>query len=271
MISVPSPETRTRRTYDHRLREHVVRAGARSLGHGLTIPRSTVSTWQRRGLRPVVTVEVLEQYRQQLLDSIARLDRRARILAAVVRLLLALLRVSKFNLDGRRLPECAAKANILRSIESAQPWLALDVILRVLRLEPARYHAWRHASAACALDDRPSCPRTNPGQLAVAEVATVKAMVLAPEHRHMPLRTLALYAQRLGKVFASVTTWAKLVREHGWRRPRHRLHPAKPTVGVRATQPNEAWHVDTTVIRLLDGTRAYIHAAIDNFSRKILA
>jgi putative transposase len=39
---------------------------------------------------------------------------------------------------------------------------------------------------------------------------------------------------------------------------------------VRATQPNEAWHVDTTVIKLLDRTRAHIHATIDNFSRKIL-
>ncbi len=35
--------------------------------------------------------------------------------------------------------------------------------------------------------------------------------------------------------------------------------------------PNEAWHVDTTVIRLLDGTRAYVYAVIDNFSRRILA
>ena len=137
--------------------------------------------------------------------------------------------------------------------------------------EPARYHAWRHASAACALDDRPSCPRTSPGQLTVAEVAIVKTMVLAPEHRHMQLRTLALYAQRIGKVFASASTWAKFVRERGWRRPRQRVHPRKPTVGVRATQPNETWHVDTTVIKLLDGTRAYIHAAIDNFFRKILA
>jgi putative transposase len=31
------------------------------------------------------------------------------------------------------------------------------------------------------------------------------------------------------------------------------------------------WHIDTTVIRLLDGTRAYAHAVIDNFSRRILA
>jgi transposase InsO family protein len=31
------------------------------------------------------------------------------------------------------------------------------------------------------------------------------------------------------------------------------------------------WHIDTTVIRLLDGTCAYLHAVIDNFSRRILA
>jgi transposase InsO family protein len=34
---------------------------------------------------------------------------------------------------------------------------------------------------------------------------------------------------------------------------------------------DEVWHIDTTVIRLLDGSRAYVHAVIDNFSRRILA
>jgi transposase InsO family protein len=49
------------------------------------------------------------------------------------------------------------------------------------------------------------------------------------------------------------------------------VHPAKPKVGLRTTRPNEVWHIDTTVIRLLDGSRAYLHAVIDNFSRRILA
>jgi putative transposase len=31
------------------------------------------------------------------------------------------------------------------------------------------------------------------------------------------------------------------------------------------------WHIDTTVIRLLDGRRVFLHAVIDNFSRRILA
>jgi putative transposase len=31
------------------------------------------------------------------------------------------------------------------------------------------------------------------------------------------------------------------------------------------------WHIDTTVIRVHDGPRVYLHAVIDNFSRRILA
>lgn len=62
-----------------------------------------------------------------------------------------------------------------------------------------------------------------------------------------------------------------MIREHGWRRPRLRVHPAKPKIGVRAERPNELWHIDTTILRLLGGTKAYIHAAIDNFSCRILA
>jgi len=72
-------------------------------------------------------------------------------------------------------------------------------------------------------------------------------------------------------VFASPTTWYRLARDHGWRRRRQRVHPAKPKIGIRASHPNEIWHVDTTVIRLLDGSRAYLHAIIDNFFRRILA
>jgi transposase InsO family protein len=41
--------------------------------------------------------------------------------------------------------------------------------------------------------------------------------------------------------------------------------------GVRATKPNEYWHIDVTIIKLLDGTKVYLHAVIDNLSRRILA
>ena len=61
-------------------------------------------------------------------------------------------------------------------------------------------------------------------------------------------------------------------------RPAKRLapHPApgapgETDRGPSTTRADEMWHIDTTVIRLLDGTRAYLPAVIDNFSRRILA
>jgi transposase InsO family protein len=124
---------------------------------------------------------------------------------------------------------------------------------------------------ACARDDQSSCPHTSPHRLTASEVRTIEDMVTAPEYRHVPTGTLAVLAQRLGKVWASPSSWYHLVRKFGWRRPRLRVHPAKPTVGLRTTRADELWHIDTTIIRLLDGTRAYLQAVIDNFSRRILA
>ena len=94
-----------RRAYDHRLREHVYRTGARSLGHRVHVPRSTLSSWKRRGLRPVVSLETFGHDCQQLLGTIEKLEKRTRILAATVRLLLALRRASGFRLTGERLPD----------------------------------------------------------------------------------------------------------------------------------------------------------------------
>ena len=121
--------------------------------------------------------------------------------------------------------------------------------LRIARLSPARYHGWRRAETRCELDDRSSCPRSKPTRLAAAEVRSVKEMVESDDHRHLSLRGLARHAQRIGRVVASPSTWSRLAREGGWRRPRRRVYPAKPKEGIRAYAPNELWHIDVTVSR----------------------
>jgi len=168
-------------------------------------------------------------------------------------------------------PEGRAKAALLRAIERTREFLPLRTVLRVFGLSPARYHAWRSSQETCSLDDRSSCPQTSPHQLTSNEFKTVRKMVTSDQYRHVPTGTLALLAQRLGEVFASPSTWYRLIRRFGWRRPRLRVHPAKPKIGLRTVQPNQAGHIDTTLIRLLDGSQAFLHAVIDNFSRRILA
>ncbi len=97
------------------------------------------------------------------------------------------------------------------------------------------------------------------------------AMAISEDYKHLPISRLALLAQRLGKVYLSASTWSKQIRERGWRRPRQRVYPAKAKVGVRAEEPDEFWHLDASIIKLIDGTKVYIHAVVDNFSRRVLA
>ena len=260
-----------RRVYDHRLRDRICRNEDLSSLRQLRIPRSTRASWKARGPRPVVTLDAFDDDRQQLLDRIDCLERRLGILTPIVRLLFAIIRASGFRLCGDRLPLGDTKSAVLRAIASAKRFLPLGMVLKIVRMPVSRYHAWRRAAVGCGLDDRSACPRSSPQQLSLCEVAAIKEMVLDPALRHLPLRSLSLHAQRIGRVFASVSTWARLIRQRRWLRPRHRVYPDKPTLGVRATKPNELWHLDVTILRLLDGTKAYIHAVIDNYSRRILA
>ena len=270
IVSMPTT-ARPQQRYDHRLRHLVQRTGDVTVATDLGVPRSTARGWLGAAPTVVVCLDVADLTEPELRQEVLKLRRRVQKLTALLRLALALLRTSGFRLTGARLPDGRAKMRILRAVDRAREYLPLRAVLRFLRVSPSRFHAWRRRQRACALDDQSSCPRTSPSRLTPTEVRAIEDMVTSPDYRHVPTGTLAVLAQRLGTVWASPSTWYRLVRQHGWRRPRLRVHPAKPKIGLRTTRANEMWHIDTTVIRLLDGTRAYLHAVIDNFSRRILA
>src|ERR1700719_4920681 len=126
---------------------------------------------------------------------------------ALLRLVLAVLRTSGFRLTEERLPDRRDKMRILRAVDRARAFVPVRTLLRFLRVSPSRFHDWRRRQSACALDDQSSCPRTSPSRLTPSEVRTIKDMVISPEYRHVPTGTLAVLAQRLGKAWASPSTW----------------------------------------------------------------
>jgi putative transposase len=264
-----SEERRQQRTYDHRLRELVRETGDPAIATRLGVPRSTAAGWLRARPQDVISLDLLDLKETQLQAEVLKLRRRIRALGSVVSLLLAWLRVSGFRLEAKPLSPGPTRAALLRAVQRAREWLPLRAVLRLAGISSSRLNAWK-AVEGCP-PDRASCPRRTPNQLTTEEVFTIREMVTSAEYRHVPTSRLAILAQRLGKVFASPTTWMRLVRERGWRRARQCVHPQQPRVGLRTTRPDEAWHVDTTIIRLLDGTKAYVCAVIDNFSRRILS
>ena len=154
------PSTSARRTYDHRLRDLVCASGDPGLFSDLGILRSTVRSWLRRGSRAVVSSPMLDDDQQQLQLEVLELRRRVGILTALVRLLMLVVRLSGFRLDGQRVPPGHEKSRVLEAIESSRKVLPLRIVLRVLGLSASRYHAWRGLEQTCLLDDRSSCPKT---------------------------------------------------------------------------------------------------------------
>ena len=88
-----------RRTYDYRIQEAICESRDRELFPELEIPRSTIRSWTHRGVPDVVTCDLAVRDRADLLAEIRQYHRRTALLGAVVGLLIAMLRISKVQLD----------------------------------------------------------------------------------------------------------------------------------------------------------------------------
>ena len=261
-----------KRVYDHRLRDFVRETQNTTFALNLGVPRSTISNWINVSTQDVVSHEIFDLNDIQIRNRILNLEHRLRKVTTIMRLLFLVIRIFSFQINYERLPEGKNKKKLLQVIELACKVLPLQAVLRILKLSSSRYHSWTRAiENGCPLDDMPACPKVHPNRLTENEIHIMHEMAIADEFRHVSTSRLAVLAERLGKLFASPSTWNLYIRMRKWRRPRKRIHPAKPKVGLRCTSPNETWHIDTTVFRLLDGTKAYLQAIIDNFSRRILA
>jgi hypothetical protein len=145
-----------RLTYDYRIQEAICESGDRELFPELNIPRSTIRSWIHREATEVVSCDLAKDDRGELVAEIEKLRSRTALLGAVVGLLIALLRVSKVQLDYERLPEGDAKRILLRANDRSEKVLPLNAALRITRLSASRYYGWCRAQAGCDLDDQRS-------------------------------------------------------------------------------------------------------------------
>ena len=118
--AMPQP-LRSRRRYDHRIREIICRTGNPRIYQHLRIPRSTTASWMSRGRPSVVSLDWNHDI-ALVLDENDGLRRRTDLQAAIIRLLVVLLKLSVFRLDEQRLPDGKAKARVLRAVVADSVW-----------------------------------------------------------------------------------------------------------------------------------------------------
>lgn len=167
-----------RKQYDHRIRHAIVKAGDPDLFPGLAIPDSTRRSWLSRGAPDVVTLGARDTEVVALHADVARLEKRIAILAAVVRLLVTLVRVTQLSLSGVRIPNASGKRRVLHAVARAEPTIGRSAALRILGLTPARASEWSRRARACELDDAPPCRRTVPGHLTRDERGAIRDLVV---------------------------------------------------------------------------------------------
>jgi hypothetical protein len=97
--------TRPQRAYDHRLHELVYHSGLDPSHVGIAIPRSTLHTWKSRAPKPVVGLVTSDHAIEKLESEVARLTLQVRKLRCLLRLVVAILKLSGFSLELTRLPE----------------------------------------------------------------------------------------------------------------------------------------------------------------------
>jgi hypothetical protein len=97
--------TRIQNRYDHRLRELVHKTQDVSCALQYGVPRSTARSWLTAPSVQVVTADPLNMDALQLQQEVLRLRTRIQELIALLRVLLVVLKMSRFSLDQTRLPD----------------------------------------------------------------------------------------------------------------------------------------------------------------------
>jgi transposase InsO family protein len=261
----------TYQRYDWRLRNLIANTGNPDHAAGLDIPRTTINEWIKHGPVEVVTLPSLQMANDQLINENVLLRKKLSHIEAESELISIAIKAFGFTMQYQKLPRGFEKSHLVTAIEKASKILSLKYCLDKIGLSTARFRYWQKLGAGCHLVNRTSCPKLLPNRLTSQEIFTIKDMVNSEKYAHYSIASLALLAKRMGRVYASTATWSRIIKLFNLRRNRYRLYPLKPKIGIRASQPNELWHVDLSIYKLRDGTKIYIQAIVDNFSRFILS
>jgi len=190
---------------------------------------------------------------------------------STVALLLECNRVMGFEFCWKHVASKEQKEQILDAIDRAMATASRHECLSALGFSLSRYKRWRRERRKCGLTGVKSCPKGSANQLTFREVETMKNLVTSPDFSHFPIRSLHYYAKRENLLVCSYSSWRKYIDHFDWKRPRKQFRKRKKRIGIRATRPNEIWHLDVSYFILPDRTKRYIQAIIDNYSRLVVA
>ena len=256
------------RNYPDVVKSEIARTKNVYLFPDLKIPRTTAQYWVKKqrpiGSTNIVEIESVYKRKSEFLSQELAKEKAMRTLLETVR------KVFPFDFRTKQLKNKVARAQIVSAIQECCKFHKLAHCLNSIGLSKSAYRRWASEISLCGKVKSP-CERRRASQLTEDEVATMKRFVTSKKYAHISVSSLHLLAQRTGELFCSVDTWYKYVRSYEWMRPWTKAKKEFKKTGIRASKPNELWHIDVTEVSIGPGLKFFIQAVIDNFSRFVLA
>lgn len=257
------------RRYPNAIKEEIAQSGNIYLFPDLKIPRTTAQYWakRKRTHAPISSTEELDSIYKKNAEFFRHELEKER---ALRRLLETVRRVFPFDFQSRILKNKSARGSIITAIQECLKFHKLSICLQAIGLSKSTYRRWASELSFCKRT-KSLCQRRHSNALTDDEIKTMKLWVTTRKYAHISIASLQLLAQRSGELFCSIDTWYKYIRCFEWSRPWTIKKTARQKTGIRASKPNELWHIDVTVVNVRPGYKLYIQAVIDNFSRFVLA
>ncbi len=259
------------RSYDLDIKRQIIQARNPRLFPALNIPRNTALNWIRKGVNDVTVLPSHSESICRLKVKVLELEKTIERMRAMASFRDQVLSDSGCVPNWKGIRMLSTKLKILDSIGVQSTSLSLSDRLDAIGLSRKTYNLWLASRRVCHRIPEQRCLKRYPQSLTVDEIQTMKKLVTGPKYSHFSIRALSLFAQREKLLCCSRHTWYRYINQFQWKRCRI-VHPSKcKTIGIRATAPNEIWHVDTSQYKLQTGVKSYIQAVIDNYSKRVLA
>ncbi len=247
-------------------------AGCLPLDLCRAIPRSTLHGFRSRDHSSCVGAEYSQVLAHAtLLREIASCKAALAVASAIIRVAHLVRSIgTTFDSIGRvKSPECRRK--VVALVRRLSGTLPRDRILSMLGLSRSRLSSWSRRTADCRSSLLSLCRRSYPNQLTSKEVRTIKAAFSDPTFARWPLSSIAWSLVHSGRLSANVATILHYVKRLGLDGLHGVRKKSRKRGSVTAQRPNQAWHLDVTVVTTANNLKAYVQILLDSFSRRIIA
>ncbi|MDB4289536.1 DDE-type integrase/transposase/recombinase [Flavobacteriaceae bacterium] len=146
-----------------------------------------------------------------------------------------------------------------------------SLVCRFLQISEHQFKIWKNNRRfKCSSSLIGYCTKRFPTQISQKEINVLKSFMSRRRFSTWSIGSIWGFAFKKGFISMSRTYWYRYCLKLDISKQRKVEKAKRKRNSVKASHPNEIWHMDVTEFTTIDYVKFYIHTVLDNFSRKIL-